>query len=451
MAVTKRERLLSDGYELVSRLPAGVPLFVWVCDLELIHDRHLGLTEETLLRLIEAGIVQRDNLSQTTGLDLRITSRSIVNLLERNALQYDRSENLQLSAIGKNMLLNAKARVQSLVEGLHVRHDPYTDQLSWHKRQQDFTEVQLRASKRYKLGGIASLNSDALHARYREFQNLVDWEGLPDSKGKHGGKVEVLRVTGVSMRTIFRPMDLDVWYRRQGHEFDWVLSRGGIEESDAIDAFERAQADGITIIPQEMPDSALPVPELNESIHEVAETISKSAEPSNILRTLELRDAIRQAFEDAENILHIISPWLNQGAIDADMTTWITNALEQKPSLRLVIGYGIDQLPDKPRDPKDARAHRALHHLEKISARHGHRIELREIGNTHEKIIVVDDNYAYIGSFNWLSFNPKFENGPGIRNEIGYRITAPHDIQELLKHLQVSLENAPRRTARNKA
>lgn len=447
MEVTKRERLLAEGYELLTRFEVGVPVFVWVCDLELVHDRNLGLIEETLLRLIDAGLQQRNILEQATGLDDKILTRSLIEMFERGALRYDQDQNLELSLEGKRMLLNAKARVQSIAEDVYVRHDPYTDSLAWRSKrpQKDLSMAQLKAAGYRKLGGIAPLDGTRLQERYREIQALIDSEGLPESRSKYSGKLEVLRVTPNNVHTNYRPMDLDVWHRRDGYLFDWVLTRGGVEEADVIRALEQAQADGAEIIPQETPRAILPVPPQNESLHKTAESASKAATGSNILHTLELRDAIRQAFEDAQRVLHVISPWLNRGAIDSEMTSWIQAALEDKPELRIVIGYGIEQLPDAARNAKDARAHSALRHLVQLSARHSNRILLREIGNTHEKIIVVDASYAYIGSFNWLSFNPKLQSGPGIRSEIGYRITNQDDLRDLLTNLKQRLEEAPER------
>jgi hypothetical protein len=442
VAVTKRERLIADGYELYTSLRVGVPHFVWTCSIDLIHDRNVSLIEETLLRLVDAGLGDRQDLTIATGLDNVVSANAIASMLEQSALEYDQDRRLRLSAVGKRMLLNAKARVQSTVEDVVVRHNPYGDNLSWHTPKFDLSPQQLKAAGRHRLSGVRPLNESEFQSRYQEIQSLIQHNGLPKEKRTFAGKVEVLRVNPTAMQVVFRPMDLDVWFKREGHVFDWVLLRDGVEEPEAIQVFERAQADGVEIIPLDSPLPELTVPPSNEAIHELATGLVSQAPTSDVLSTYELRDALRGAFEDAQSVLHIISPWLNQSAIDAEMTRWIETALSKKPGLRIIIGYGIEQLPTVPRDAKDYRTHRALQHLKSISARHGNRLILHEIGNTHEKVVVVDTKYAYIGSFNWLSFNPKLEKSKGVRREIGVRVREPLVVQGILERLRPSLEAA---------
>src|SRR5690606_23661857 len=227
----------------------------------------------------------------------------------------------------KRMFLDARARVHSTIDDLIVRHNPYGDKLSWHTPKFDLSPQQLKAAGRHRLGGIRPMNESDIQSRYQEIQTLIQQEGLPKERRTPAGKVEVLRVSPTAMSVTYRPMDLDVWFKREDHAFDWVLLRNGVEEPEAIEVFERAQADGVEIIPLESPLHRLTVPQSNEPIHALASDLvaeaSTSTSASNVLSTNDLRDALRVAFEDAQNVLHIISPWLNQSAIDGEMTRWI--------------------------------------------------------------------------------------------------------------------------------
>ena len=441
MPISRLDQLTANGFELYTVLEVGLPHFVWRCDLDIEHDRNLHLSEETLLHLIEAGITTREHLGTAMGIDESILRHSLLNLLERHALEYNQAGELRLSTIGKRMLLNAKVRLTSTFENMSVRHDPYKDKLRWHKPEYDLNDKQLRASGRRSISSIKPLGKHQFEERYKEIQGLIEAEGVPGDRSQHKGKREVLRVRPLTPRTVYRPADLEVWYRPATEELSWRILRDGYEEPEVADMLLQLEAEGVQIIPGDEAPTREVVPESNEPLHQLAETITQGTEP-NLLKTRELREALKQAIGDAKSALFIVSPWLRLGAIDRELTQTLEHALERNPELKILIGYGIERLPDSPQYTKDVRQYRALKQLESISRRFGGRLKLTEIGNTHEKIIIVDDRYGIIASFNFLSFNPKFERGPGIRREIGFRITQPNDVKELLEYVIGSLQEA---------
>lgn len=442
MAVNRMDRLKSDGYELYTTIEVGLPHFVWSCDLDIEHDRHLYLSEETLLTLIAAGINKRDTLREVLGISDAILRNGILNLLERHGLEYDQADNLRLSVIGRRMLQDARVRLTSTVENVRIRHDPYREELRWHKPKYDLTDRQLRASGRRRITSVKPINRSQLEERYKEVQKLIETSGLPNEREKPGGKREVLRVHALNFQQFYQPADLEVWYKQATHEFGWRVVRDGQEEPEVARLLDQLEAEGARIIPEDQEPLPLnDVPEENESLHQVAETITQRITPS-VLKTHELRQAIKQATIDASKALFIISPWLRIGAIDSEMTRWFGAALERKPALEIHIGYGIERLPDQPRSPEEIRQLRALRLLQDMSKRYGGRIKLVEVGNTHEKIIIVDNNYCVVGSFNFLSFNPNNERGPGVRREIGIRVTQKELVEELLKHVIATLKEA---------
>lgn len=323
----------------------------------------------------------------------------------------------------------------------YIRHDPYHNELRWHKKEYDLNDKQLRVSGRRRITSVKPLERNQLEERYKEVQQLIEMNGLPSDKAQNTGKREVLRVHALAAQEIYRPFDLEVWYRKEHHDFGWRIVRDGIEEAEVAKLLDQLGNDITRIIPNDQKPTMTDVPVANEPLHQTAEAITHR-NGSSLLKTLQLRGALKQAMVDVKDTLLMISPWLNQGAIDQEMTEWFDNALSTKKQLLMYIGYGIERLPEQPQTAKDSRQLRALHHLEAISRRHNNRLKLIEIGNTHEKIIVVDKQYGIIGSFNFLSFNPKFEKGPGVRRELSYRISQPDDVNELADHVYQTLEEA---------
>lgn len=441
MQANRLERLKAEGFELYTIVEVGLPHFVWRCDLEIEHDRHLHLSEETILRLIDAGLTTREHLGDVMGLDAVIIRNAVLNLLERHALEYDQLNNLRLSSVGKRMLQNAKVRLTSTLENIYIRHDPYHNELRWHKKEYDLNDKQLKVSGRRRIASVGPLDRNQLEERYKEVQQLIDTSGLPSDKSQHTGKREVLRVHALAAQEVYRPFDLEVWYKRESHDFGWRILRDGFEEPEVARFLDQLGDDVTRIIPSDQKPAMLDVSRENEPLHQAAEAIAQRNE-SSLLKTLQLRGALKKATLDAQHTLLMISPWLNQGAIDKEMTEWFDDALASKNKLKIYIGYGIERLPEQPQSPKDRRQMNALRHLEAISRRHNNRLKLFEIGNTHEKIIVVDHAYGIIGSFNFLSFNPKFERGPGVRRELSYRISQPDDVRDLADHVFQTLEEA---------
>lgn len=439
MPISRIDQLKTNGYELYTIIEVGVPHFVWRCDIDLEHDRNLYLSEETLLHLIDAGLTARDDLRAAMGIDKTILRNAIVNLIERQALEYDQTGALRLSTTGRRMLLNSRVRLVSTIENLSIRHDPYTDTLKWYKPEYDLNDTQLRAAGRRRVPSIKALGKTQFEERYRDIQRLIETEGLPGDRTRFSGKREVLRISPLAPHTIYRPADLEVWHKPDTNELGWRITRDGHEEHDVARLLEQIEAEGTRIIPEDEAPEVEVVPEINQPLHQVAEAITQRIEP-NLLKTRELREALKQAIADAQTELRIISPWLRTGAIDNELTLSFQRALEDKPNLEIFVGYGIERLPHNPSMAKDVMQHRALKHLESISKRFNGRLKLFEIGNTHEKIIVVDNRYGIIASFNFLSFNPKFEKGPGIRREIGLRVIQPDDVRELHRYVSETLK-----------
>ncbi len=213
-----------------------------------------------------------------------------------------------------------------------------------------------------------------------------------------------------------------------------------MEEERVARFLEQLQMEGYDIIPsEEAPTPQVLLPK-NEEIHEVIETVTQTSQ-IQVLEAHEHRDALKQALEDAKKTLYIISPWLRTGAIDYEMSNWFIEALKFKPALRVVIGYGIEVLPRKISTGKEKAQAEGLRQLQKISKEFGGRLQLTEIGHTHEKIVICDEKYCIITSFNFLSFNPNNNWGPGVRREKGTKFSDPLAVKNVLESVKQALES----------
>ncbi len=138
--------------------------------------------------------------------------------------------------------------------------------------------------------------------------------------------------------------------------------------------------------------------------------------------------------EILNNLLHlstksvsIISPWIGSNVVTEDMLREIEKKVQSGISIRVTFGYrakncslaDIDQLVEKdiPWRQKDAAgAIRALYKLLGDS--------LKYAPPSHVKLLLVDDQYLFIGSLNWL-----YNSGKTDQKEISCLITNPDTIQ----------------------
>ena len=77
-----------------------------------------------------------------------------------------------------------------------------------------------------------------------------------------------------------------------------------------------------------------------------------------------------------------------------------------------------------------ARATKQLSEL----ARRKNNLHFKNFGDTHSKILLVDDHYAVIGSFNWLSF--KGDPRKSFREEMSYFVNVKAKIEELFRYYE---------------
>ncbi len=425
MSADRSEQLIADGYERVATWRVGVAHFVWRIDLDLEFDRELRLAEETVLRLVDSGVGDPSRVAALMGLDEgRIIPATIVDLLRKGAIAH-RDDRLVVSALGSDILRRALTREMHTYTDVEVRHDPYRDELRWTFDEEEFKGERLRATGLRALPEPAELRPSDLEGRYREVQALVDRDGLPfekkvdEKEGAEKRRRDVLRIRPLKHYVAYREAELEAWYRPGREEWQWRLLRGGGEETEVSAKLAELESNGSVIIPLEE-RMELAVSPRGEEVHAVAEAAQRSAQPA-LLQTNEHRDALREAILGAKHELVIVSPWLRTAAVDHELVGWLRTTLDRNRSLRIVIGYGIERDPGRQRDQAARDQEEALRRLRKLSEQSHGRVRIVEVGNTHEKVVICDDRYVIITSFNFLSFNPR--PGKGVRREMGYRIT----------------------------
>lgn len=143
-----------------------------------------------------------------------------------------------------------------------------------------------------------------------------------------------------------------------------------------------------------------------------------------ILSTYDHRPLLLDALDNAQNIVVIVSPWIKSGGMNNEILGRIERALQR--STRVIIGYGISEKEDSDRW--------ILQRLTDIQKKkYGDKLLLVKLSNTHEKVLIKDNEYMVITSFNWLSF--KGDPNKGFRQETGYYTESKEAINQMKANL----------------
>jgi hypothetical protein len=135
-----------------------------------------------------------------------------------------------------------------------------------------------------------------------------------------------------------------------------------------------------------------------------------------------------KGLREARKRLLVISPWVYDSIMEPKAKL-IEDLLRRK--VEVYIGFGISE---HEKDPKKAKkGERTLAWLQQKAAQYKNLFVVR-LGNTHAKVLLVDDRFLATGSFNWMSFGGFDHNDSGtrvVREELSHYVTAPAIIEKM--------------------
>lgn len=166
-----------------------------------------------------------------------------------------------------------------------------------------------------------------------------------------------------------------------------------------------------------------------QKIRFLEEKINKLENEKNsahrILNTYDHRPLLIKALKESRKIIIIVSPWIKQSGTNQEILNLVDSAVQK--NIRVVIGYGISE-----EEQSDKRIINKLREIQ--NKKYGNNLKIINLSNTHEKVLISDDNFMIVTSFNWLSFrgDPKF----GFRQETGLYTESKDCICEMKKNLE---------------
>lgn len=476
------------GYQLIDFLQVALPVFVIPIEAIVIAAKPLGLVDEFLLRSINENINTLPTISGFLGLDEVFVKKRLGELITSDLIGYapepDGIAIAKVTAKGQEAIKKAML-VQPKRESFVLAIDGITRQSLAVRRDRLLTGVDARA---YGLKEIRAFPED----KAPEFDDLAAMDltqavAQGVKKEKSIEKVMSLVYIGKRMRR-FQEATMLVFRSERGREIHVDFFVDGRPHKQITEAFARHDGVKSLHILEQVEDSvsqtkteiAAVLPEfLDAKETRAAAAARASAQPfvakvgfieskieekeiaideakshreieqlkkqiqdlkaerakvevdlnAIVVRHLEVhehRPLFMRSLDNAKERLLIISPWITDRVLN-NLRLQKIRALVDR-GVEVFVGYGIGE--DNNQRPGRDKGEQAIKFLTELARRKAN-LHFKEFGDTHAKILLVDDKYAVIGSFNWLSF----EGDPrkGFREEMSYYVNVKTEIEKLFQ------------------
>jgi hypothetical protein len=200
---------------------------------------------------------------------------------------------------------------------------------------------------------------------------------------------------------------------------------GDVDElQERIDAIEGKVADKeATIRSEDQPDTKQVLrAELERARAEKAELETKLGQrKARRLKTFDCKHLLETTLSDVNERLVIVSAFLSTAVVDDVFLKKLDAALAR--GVKVWIAYGLSGHGGRGGDRRDAEAG-----LEQLRKKYPEAFQLKDLGNTHEKILLRDNDFVVSGSFNWLSF--RGDRGRRFRYEDALQVTEPAAVED---------------------
>lgn len=151
------------------------------------------------------------------------------------------------------------------------------------------------------------------------------------------------------------------------------------------------------------------------------------------LRAFDCARLLPDTLDKVQERLVILSAFLSTDAVDRTFLQRLEDALRR--GVKVWVGYGMGKHGDR-QQQRESSANWTIAEkdLQDLRKRYKSLFELRDFGDTHEKILLCDKEYVVSGSYNWLSYkaNPRSKKR---RQEDALMVTVPEVIEKYFEEL----------------
>lgn len=469
------------GYELVKYFEAASPIYKIELRFTMQKKKPLSVLQEFILKFLKENVTSTETICAFLGVNQDIVFNAIAELRANDLLTIDiYKANVKLTDKGRKVLDKASVIVPEeltfsiMMDGM--TGDLFIDTKRYYKGNElkDNTMLPLRAAlerptvddityeklnnaiKQYRVlngknsffeGDLLSINRvEKVYTEYKKIYVLVYYNYEKDTmelrafeKSTRCQEYEtiILRMQNENLHQINldkktivdelseRPLlnSLPKEIIEEAEEFenkkDEYQKQIDVLKTQIIDYSE--QIDSEAVPEKEKVTATQQVRILRKQLEELE---NRQISANRILNTYDHRPLMIKALKEANKQVVIVSPWIKRSGVNNEVILLIEKALQRK--VKVIIGYGISEEQDS--DPKIVKRLEDMH-----KKKHGKYLDIVSLNNTHEKVLICDDDFLVITSFNWLSFrgDPKF----GFRQETGYYTEIKEGIKGMKNNL----------------
>lgn len=172
------------------------------------------------------------------------------------------------------------------------------------------------------------------------------------------------------------------------------------EASDQLDSAEQGVRDVQLALEKGRPDTRIVLKqELEEAQRQLVEAQARIGQlKARRLHLYSCTDVLNDALAKAKQRLVIVSAFISSDVVNSKFERKLTAVLDR--GAQVWIQYGMED------DQKEQRYSwtNAERTLMTIKDQYPQQIRIDSKGKTHEKILICDDEFVAVGSFNWLSY-----------------------------------------------
>lgn len=349
----------------------------------------------------------RQLLAQVTQLDSEIFASIIADLQTKGMLK----EDFSMTDKGKEALQKAKERIieekkaYAQIDGVfnEVLQSNDADDKVWleNKPSGDAIEIQAQSNATARMENLDENFYENLTLRQALIQGL-------DKIIEQGS--EILEITNISDSKKFYKRYVCLFYKNIGDDEKFLVINTDKEsykiDYEATELFDKLLNEQ-KLIPASQ--SIEKFEELEKSFFEFTPTTTLDFSDGKTLNMSEHKKYFEYILDNAKNEIYIQSPWIRYRILEIYKEK-IEGAL--KRGVKVCIKYGL-----KPRNSfeKAGIDDEAKSYLESLQKKYNN-FAFKE-DNNHSKILICDDDFMILGSFNWLSFGGKDKKGQETRGE----------------------------------
>jgi len=432
------------GFTLISYGDVGLPYYRIRLRAQILERKALPTMQEMAMRAVSIGLTEASDVRGVLGLDQQVFDGVMVELIRRQYVwskAADEHRKLSLSPAGAAVLKEA-AEVQPADFPLEVHYDGLL-------RRVVPLVADLLEPRRLRERGVREIPPAA--ARPPEASDLeveAIEEVAIELRANRRQIADVLEVKRIDRRfRMFRPATLLVFRADDGSENQATFVIDGEISPEHESAAAQANLEkkiGIAA-PSRHDPARLPLATFGQSWRgsasrsgsaedappKDAPSNSQSSRASRILETYEHPQFLKIALEASRKRLVILSPWITTAVVDQEFLKGLRSRLVD--GVEVYLGWGLSKS-----ETHEPNAHPgAYRRLQQLDADFKN-FRFARLGHLHSKILVSDQSFGIITSFNWLSF--RGDPTRTYRDERGYLLTEPREVDDLFRR---SIERFP--------